>query len=275
LKVFLGGGTDYLDDLRALPPPASGPPFGSFDTPAAASSNVSGSVGFTGWALSSAGISSVGIYREPNPGEATQSNGFVLIGTASSIAGSRPDVETQYPNYPENNAAGWGFLILTNELPSNEGNTGVGNGTYQIHAIAKDSAGKTTDLGTRTIVVDNKDATAPFGAIDTPAQGGTASGSAYVNFGWALTPQPKSIPTNGSTIVVYIDGKPSGHPVYNNPRADIETLFPGYANTNGAVGYLKIDTTKLTNGVHTISWGVTDSAGQKTGIGSRFFIVQN
>jgi hypothetical protein len=96
-----------------------------------------------------------------------------------------------------------------------------------------------------------------------------------VNFGWALTPQPKSIATNGSTIVVFIDNKPVGHPVYNNPRADIEALFPGYANTNGAVGYYKINTTQLTNGLHSISWGVTDSAGQKSGIGSRFFVVQN
>jgi hypothetical protein len=232
-------------------------------------------VGFTGWALSLSGISSVGIYRDPNPGEATQSNGLVYIGTASSITGSRPDVAAEYPNYPENTSAGWGFLILTNELPSNSGSTGVGNGTYNIHALALDFGGNTKVLGTKTIVVDNKNATAPFGAIDTPAQGGTVSGTAYVNFGWALTPQPKSIPTNGSTIVVYIDGKPMGHPVYNNPRSDIETLFPGYVNTDGAVGYLKINTTTLTNGLHSISWGVTDSAGQKSGIGSRFFIVQN
>jgi hypothetical protein len=75
--------------------------------------------------------------------------------------------------------------------------------------------------------------------------------------------------------VVYIDGKPSGHPVYSNYRVDIATLFPGYANSLGAVGYYYIDTTQLTNGLHTISWGVTDSAGRKTGIGSRFFIVQN
>ncbi len=36
-----------------------------------------------------------------------------------------------------------------------------------------------------------------------------------------------------------------------------------------------IDTTALTNGLHTISWVVRDDAGQTSGIGSRFFRVQN
>jgi hypothetical protein len=36
-----------------------------------------------------------------------------------------------------------------------------------------------------------------------------------------------------------------------------------------------LDTTTLANGLHTISWGVTDSAGHSQGIGSRFFRVRN
>lgn len=249
------------------------PPFGSFDTPSApVSTNVSGSVAFTGWALSSVGISSVDIWREPNPGEGTA---LVSIGTASIVPGSRTDIVALYPNYPNNDSAGWGYLILTNELPSNNGNTGVGNGTYRIHAIAHDIDGNSTDLGVKTIVVDNQDATTPFGTIDTPAQGGTVSGSTYVNFGWALTPPGKMIPIDGSTIWVYIDNVAVGHPVYDNYRVDIATLFPNYANALGAVGYYYIDTIKLANGLHTISWSVTDNQGAANGIGSRFFNVQN
>jgi len=248
------------------------PPFGSFDTPAISPSNVSGSVAFTGWALSSATISSVDIWREPNPGEGPN---LLYLGTAALIDGARPDVQLLYPNYPGSASAGWGYLILTNELPANNGNVGVGNGTYNIHAIAHDFAGDSTDLGTKTIVVDNQDATVPFGAIDTPVQGGIASGASYVNFGWALTPPPKNIPTDGSTIWVYIDNLPVGRPVYNNYRVDIATLFPGYANSPGAVGYYYIDTTQLANGLHTIAWVVTDNLGAATGIGSRFFMVMN
>jgi hypothetical protein len=179
-----------------------------------------------------------------------------------------------YPNAPLNYRAGWGYAMLTNFLPNSSG-SGTGNGTYNLHAIATDKAGLATDLGTRTITVDNAHASKPFGTIDTPAQGGTASGAAYVNFAWALTPQPNIIPLNGSTLTVILDGQPAGQPTYNQFRSDIATLFPGYMNSGGAVGYYYLDTTKLSNGVHTISWNAYDSANRGEGLGSRYFNVAN
>ncbi len=110
----------------------------------------------------------------------------------------------------------------------------------------------------------NASATKPFGTIDTPDQGGVASGSSFVNFGWALTPQPKLIPLDGSTISVLVDGARLGTVDYNHERADIEALFPGFQNTagpNGAIGFRVIDTTTLTNGLHTISWTVDRQPG--------------
>ena len=163
--------------------------------------------------------------------------------------------------------------MLTNVLPSNSG-TEIGNGTYNLHAIAHGNDGQSTDMGTRTIVVNNATAVLPFGTIDTPTQGATVSGT-IVNFGWALTPQPNIIPIDGSTITVFIDNLPVGHPTYNQPRSDIEMLFPGYQNTDGAVGYFYVETTTLTNGVHTIAWVVRDTAGNAQGLGSRYFTVQN
>jgi len=96
-----------------------------------------------------------------------------------------------------------------------------------------------------------------------------------VNFGWALTPQPGMIPNDGSTMTVIIDGVSVGHPTYNNFRADIATLFPGYANSGGAIGFFHINTTTLANGVHTISWNVFDNLARGEGLGSRFFNVLN
>jgi hypothetical protein len=75
--------------------------------------------------------------------------------------------------------------------------------------------------------------------------------------------------------LLWIDGQPIGHPTYNNYRSDIATLFPGFANSNGAVGYYYVDTTRYANGVHTIAWSVDDSAGKGSGIGSRYFTVVN
>jgi Leucine-rich repeat (LRR) protein len=236
-------------------------PFGSFDTPIGGST-VSSSIPVTGWALDDTGIKDVKIYRE-------QQQDLIYIGTALQVEGARPDVAIAYPNYPNNTKAGWGYMMLTNFLPNS------GNGTFVLHAIATDVMGKTTTLGIKTIYCDNANAIKPFGAIDTPAQGGTASGSSYVNWGWVLTPQPNSIPTDGSTIDVWVDGVNLGHPTYNNYRADIANKFPGYANSDGAIGYFFLDTTAYANGVHTIQWTAKDSGGNTDGIGSRYFTIQN
>jgi hypothetical protein len=159
--------------------------------------------------------------------------------------------------------------MLTNFLPNG------GNGTFTLDAVAADAEGHQVTLGTKTIIVNNIDAVKPFGAIDAPAQGGAASGSSFINWGWALTPQPNTIPIDGSTIDVWVDGINIGHPTYNIYRSDIAQLFPDYNNSSGAVGYFYLDTTAYTNGVHIIQWTAADNAGNTDGIGSRYFMIQN
>lgn len=250
-------------------------PFGTFETPANNAAGVTGAIPVSGWALDNIEVTNVGIWREPVGSEPVASNGLVFIGNATLVAGARPDVEATFPSAPLNYRAGWGYLLLTNFLPNNSINPGPGNGIYKLHVLVTNAAGTTLDLGTRTITADNAHATKPFGTIDTPEQGGTASGSGFINFGWALTPNPAMIPTDGSTIFVVLDGVITGHPVYGNYRPDIANLFPGYQNSTGAIGYSFLDTTKLADGVHTISWNVYDSQGRADGIGSRFFSVSN
>jgi hypothetical protein len=248
---------------------ASSLPFGTVDTPADGVSGIEGSLPVTGWALDDIEVTGVKIWRDPTAGEPVHPNGYVYLGDAVFVEGARPDVEQAYPNAPLNTRAGWGFMILTNYLPNQ------GNGTFRVHAIAYDREGNSRLLGSKVFTCDNAHATLPFGTIDTPGQGATASGSAYVNFAWALTPQPKSIPIDGSTILVWVDGLPLGHPAYNSYRSDIATLFPGYANSNGAIGHFFLDTTSYSNGIHNIAWSVSDSAGATSGIGSRFFMIMN
>jgi phosphodiesterase/alkaline phosphatase D-like protein len=245
---------------------SSASPFGSFDTPINGATVMS-SIPVTGWALDDIEVDRVEIYRAPVSGEG---GSMIYIGDGVFIEGARPDVEVAYPTYPNNSKAGWGYMLLTNFLPNQ------GNGTFTLYAKAVDAEGHVTTLGSKTIFCDNANAVKPFGAIDTPTQGGDASGSAFVNFGWALTPLPNTIPTDGSTIKVYIDGVPqSGNPVYNQFRSDIATLFPGYNNANGAVGYYFLNTFNWPNGVHTIAWSVTDDANNVDGIGSRYFNIIN
>jgi len=240
-------------------------PFGAFDTPAEGAVGISGSLAVTGWALDDIGIARISIFRDPVSDEGS---GLVYVGDATRVGGARPDVESFFHGYPEASRGGWGYLLLTNMLPNG------GNGTFVLHAIATDLEGNTVSLGSRMVTVDNASATLPFGAIDTPGQGEAVSGT-IVNFGWALTPQRKTIPFDGSTIDVLIDDVVVGHPAYNFGRPDIIALFPGYNNSNGAVGYFIIDTTTLANGVHTLAWVVRDNSGATQGIGSRFFTVAN
>ena len=240
-------------------------PFGTFETPQN-NATVRSSIPVTGWALDNVGVDKVTIFRDPVAGEGKSQ---VYIGDAILVEGVRPDVEQNYPTYPMSYQAGWGYMMLTNFLPNG------GNGTFTLHAYVEDVNGNEVYLGSKTIYCDNAHAVKPFGAIDTPAQGGTASGTDYRNQGWVLTPQPNQIPVNGSTISVYIDGQKIGTTHYNVHRPDIATLFPGYANSNGALAYYNFDTTEYESGVHTIQWVARDNAGNSDGIGSRYFAIQN
>jgi DNA-binding beta-propeller fold protein YncE len=242
------------------------PPFGAFETPPDGASNISGSLAVTGWALDDVGVARVEIWRDPVEGEGAS---IIHLGDATFVEGARPDVQAFLPDAPFASRAGWGLMVLTNALPNG------GNGMFRLHAFAQDVEGNQAVLGTHTLFVDNASASLPFGAIDTPGQGETVSGT-IVNWGWALTPGSGfTIPPDGSTIDVLIDGLVVGHPAYGLFRADIAALFPGYTNSDGAVGYFTIDTTMLSNGMHSIAWVVRDSAGRAAGIGSRFFHVFN
>lgn len=235
------------------------PPFGLFATPLDGTTGVSGSIPVTGWALDDAGIDNVKIYRRVD-------NRRSWIGDAVLVEGARDDVKQAYPGYPGNSRAGWGYMLLTNFLP---------DGQLILEAVATDTSGQSVSLGIKTVYLDNQNAREPYGAIDAPTQGGIASGKAFVNWGWVLTPNPNFIPYDGSTINVWVNGKSLGHPTYNIYREDIAGKFPGLANSDGAIGYLYIDTTTYPDGVHTIEWSARDSAGNTQGIGSCYFTIQN
>jgi hypothetical protein len=253
--------------LKVSDPAQTLPPSGALDTPADGAT-VEGEVAVTGWATDDVGVVAVDIFRDPVEGESATAFG-VPIGTASFVEGSRTDVEALIPDNPQKGRAGWGYMLLSNFLPNG------GDGTFTLRAVARDQEGHTAGIGSRRIVASNGAAERPFGTIDTPGQGETISG-VYRNWGWALTPGTAQIPVDGSTIGVYIDNVFVGRPVvYGRPRADIAVLFPGYTNTDSAVGYYWIDTRTLSNGVHTIAWVVRDNMGRAQGIGSRFFTVSN
>lgn len=249
-------------------------PIGSLDSPAN-NAQVAGGLPVSGWALSVNDVTAVKIYRNPLSGEPTQwiaNQNLVYVGDGIFVPGARPDVVAAFqyanPRYPHLNRAGWGMQILTNMLP------GGGNGTFTIHAVAFDANGGVKDIGQKTIQVNNATAVKPFGAIDSPASGETATGTNYVNSGWALTPQPSFIPYDGSTIKVWVDSQQlPGHLTYSMSRPDVAALLPGYANSNYAGGQYVFSPNLYANGMHTIAWSVTDNNNHEEGIGSRYWFA--
>jgi hypothetical protein len=231
-------------------------PFGFFETPGDGAV-VQSSVPVTGWALDNIEVVSVKLYREVGPN-------LIYIGDALFVEGARPDVARTYPQYPHSSRAGWGYMMLTNSLL---------DGTYVLHAIATDKEGNKVTLGTKTITIINVTAVKPFGAIDTPGPGGTASGSNYRVLGWALTPPPNRIPSDG--VHLYIDGVDLGEATYDIFRQDVYDLFPGYENRDGALAYYDFNTTGYNNGMHTVQFVAADNANNTDGIGSRYFNIHN
>jgi hypothetical protein len=262
--ITIAGLTYTLHQASATNNPA----FGTLDTPLNNTLGLSGSIAVTGWALDDIEVTEVQIWRDPHPSDPPGAivGGRVFVGYASLVNGARPDVETLYPNHPFKSRAGWGYLLLTRGLIWD------GKGPFKLYAIAKDKEGQLTQLGSSTISIDNATATKPFGAIDTPGQGVTASGM-YPNTGWVLTPNGgATIPADKLQVAVdgvFVTGTPS-----MSDRADINAGFPQF-NTTGSGRGLFIDTTKFSDGAHTIGWLVTDSTGKADGVGSRYFTVAN
>jgi len=256
--------TGFSVSLRVYGPNESWAPFGVFETPLN-NTTAAGAIPVTGWALDEFGISKIALYRDP---VATEPPGLVFIGDATRVRGARPDVAL-FTSAPDGDRAGWGYMLLSNVLP------GGGNGTFTLHAFAENTEGTQRLLGSRVVTFNNAAAIEPFGTIDVPAQGETISGTILTR-GWVLTPRDKTIPIDGSTIKVYIDGVLLS-PVasYNHARPDVKAFFPGLNNSDGPEARLSIDTTLLADGVHTIAWGVIDDAGAPVGIGSRYFTVEN
>jgi len=308
------------------------PPVGQMDTPVQDATGVVGAIGVTGWVVDDIGMSSVKIYRSCLNFDIQANcqtffgNKVVFVGDAAFVPGARPDIESAFPDKPANSVAGWGYLLLTNMLPNVTNSLGFGGqGQLYIYAIATDMEGTHTILGRdfsngihfpTSITMANASIAKPFGAIDTPSQGGTVSGT-FPNFGWVLTPDLNTIadgtdilmPTNGSTITLYIDGVAKGTVTYNQCRGTVGNPVPPglYCNDDvsnifgnstpsmdlsatrtsnptkfrnldagrSVIGSYDIDTSAMTNGSHSIAWGVSDSNGRGEGIGSRNFFVLN
>jgi MoaA/NifB/PqqE/SkfB family radical SAM enzyme len=136
------------EQTTSMPEPPAAIPFGYVDQPAESETQANNAIQFSGWALDDEGISRVTIEREPflsDPSDRHNVRGFIEIGEAKIVNGSRPDVVRAYPNHPHNYRAGW-LHELRNESVRPEKRFRA-----DIHVIAHNFSGRSAEIGWRTI----------------------------------------------------------------------------------------------------------------------------
>ncbi|HET8797596.1 MAG TPA: Ig-like domain-containing protein [Thermoanaerobaculia bacterium] len=175
----------------------------------------------------------------------------------------RVDVVEAYPDWPGIHTARPGFVtgFRADRFP---------NGPHTVEMRIYTSDGQMHFLGRRTININNSVNQAPFGFLDIPDGAGVKNVSgAFPVSGWAAD-------LDGLTkIEVLVDGGVVQGAIYGDPRPDVGGTFPDF---NGALysGYVaNIDSTRIENGVHTLTVRATDRKGMTSTIGHRTVQVIN
>jgi hypothetical protein len=123
---------------------------------------------------------------------------------------------------------------------------------------------------TRTLAISIKpaDNLAPFGALETPDHRATLNNTA-TGSGWALDNVAIG------TIEVLVDNNKVAEAIYGLNRPDIGAVWGAFPNAGRSGFSFTFDTTRLSNGDHTLVVRLIDTSGNATVIGSRTIVLQN
>jgi hypothetical protein len=211
----------------------------------------SGVILVKGWFLDPAAISRVAAYVDDQ-----------FIANANTNL-PRIDIIEAYPNYPgiQNIAPGFQIGMLASRFT---------NGSHTIAVKVFFSDNTVTELGRRTINIDNTVNQAPFGNVDIPDLSAifNASGSFPVS-GWALD-------TDGiSKVEVLIDNGVVQNAMYGDPRPDVANTIADWPDAAYSAFIANVDTTRIQDGVHTLDVRATDRLGLSRLIGRRTVQIFN
>ncbi len=234
--------------LTLLPAAASAQTVFWLDTPADGAT-VTGIVEVSGWILDDRGVSNIDLYVDG------------VLTAAADINIARYDVLQAYPWYAGTPCENPGFSTSfdTSSLTS-------GSHTISLHVTFSDSS--TEDFGQRTVIVDGTLNQAPFGELEYPGEGQAMNG-VFPIMGWALD--------DGSVVQVEVtvDGQAYGDAVQGIHRPDVGNRFPTVTGSDYAGFLYNINTSKLSNGVHTIGVRLWDDEGASRLVGQRRVQVFN
>jgi N-acetylmuramoyl-L-alanine amidase len=212
---------------------------------------VSGMVLVQGWAVDPVGISRIDLIVDGQ---------FVH---SANLSIPRTDVVDSHPD--------WGGI--QNRLPGFQ--TGFSaarysNGTHTVMVRIFTENNKVYEVGQRTIVVDNSINQPPFGYVESPDSVTVydVNGSFPVT-GWAADGD------GIARIDVQIDNLSTQSAVYGDPRPDVHNSFPDSPSMLYSGFRAQIDSTRLTDGVHTLNVRATDRQGLSRVIGRRTVQVFN
>ncbi|HEV7484132.1 MAG TPA: Ig-like domain-containing protein [Thermoanaerobaculia bacterium] len=204
-----------------------------------------------GWFLSPESISRVAVYVDDQ---------FIANSNTNL---PRIDIVEAYPNYPgiQNITPGFQIGMLASRFT---------NGTHTLSAKVFYSDGTVTELGRRTITIDNGLNQSPFGSLDIPDGVGiyNASGSFPVS-GWALD-------TDGvAKVEVLIDNGVVQNAMYGDPRPDVANTIADWPDALYSAFIANVDTTRIQDGVHALDVRATDRTGVSKLIGRRTVQIFN
>jgi len=204
-----------------------------------------------GWFLTPEAISKVAVYVDDQ---------FIANSNTNL---PRIDIIEAYPNWPgiQHIAPGFQIGMLASRFT---------NGPHTLSVKVFYSDGTITELGRRTIIIDNTLNQAPFGSVDIPDTVGiyNASGSFPVS-GWALD-------TDGvSKVEVLIDNGVMQNAMYGDPRPDVANTIADWPDALYSAFIANVDTTRVPDGVHALDIRATDRNGLSKLIGRRTIQIFN
>jgi len=136
------------------------------------------------------------------------------------------------------------------------------------------------ELANLTVIVDNAINQAPIGALDSPGGANAYVSGVYPVSGWVIDAEGIRTTTapDGKVradIEVMVDDMVVGQALYPLPRPDVAIAHPDVANAFNSGFQMNLDTTRFTNGMHTISVRVWDTQGMSRVFGSMAVWLEN
>lgn len=175
----------------------------------------------------------------------------------------RIDIEHAYPDWPGIHTARPGFTtgFLASRFPD-------GPHTIEVRAVTQN--GDVHAFGRRTITINNSINQSPFGALDIPdGRGITNVSGAFPVVGWAAD-------TDGlQKIEVLLDDTILQNAIHGDQRPDVGATFPDFQGAMFSGYVANVDSTRIENGVHTLTVRAYDSKGMPALIGRRTVQVIN